>query len=72
MTANPKKCKLGFEEVEYLGYLIRWGNVKPQERKVHAVFNWPVPCTKTQVVFPRIGRILQPVYPQLCSYILPL
>jgi hypothetical protein len=49
LTANPKKCKLGFEEVEYLGYLIGRGIVKPQERKVHAVRNWPVPRSKTQV-----------------------
>lgn len=37
LTANPKKCKLVFEEVEYLGYLIGCGNVKLQERKVQAV-----------------------------------
>ena len=43
LTANPKKCKLGFEEMEYLGYLIGRGNVKPQERKVHVV------CDLTQV-----------------------
>ena len=49
MTANPKKCKLGFEEVEFLGYLIERGNVKPQERKVHAVCDWPIPRSKTQV-----------------------
>ena len=49
MTANPKKCKLGFKEVEYLGYLIGRGNVKPQERKVHAVRDWPIPRTKTRV-----------------------
>lgn len=49
LTMNPKKCKLGFEEVEYLGYLIGRGNVKPQERKVHAVRDWPISRTKTQV-----------------------
>ena len=47
LTANPKKCKLGFEEVEYLVYLIGRGNV--QERKVHTVRDLPVPLTKTQV-----------------------
>ena len=30
-TANPHKCKLGYAKVEYLGYRIGWGNVKPQE-----------------------------------------
>ncbi|XP_071205660.1 uncharacterized protein [Salvelinus alpinus] len=37
LTANPNKCKLVFEEVEYLWYLIRRGNVKPQGRKVHTM-----------------------------------
>jgi hypothetical protein len=49
LTANPKKCKLAFEKVEYLGYLMGQGNVKPQERKVHAVRDWPAPCILTQV-----------------------
>ena len=49
LTANPKKCKLEFEEVEFLGYLLGRGHVKPQVRKVHAVRDWPVPCTKAQV-----------------------
>jgi hypothetical protein len=47
--SNPKKCKLGFEEVEYMGYFIGRGNVKPQGRKVHTVCDWPVPRIKTQV-----------------------
>ena len=32
LTANPHKCKLGYAEVEYLGYQIGRGNVKPQEK----------------------------------------
>jgi hypothetical protein len=48
LTANPKKCKLVFEEVEYLGYLIGQ-NVKPQKRKVHTVRDWPIPRTQTHI-----------------------
>lgn len=33
LTANPFKCKLGYAKVEYLGYQIGRGNVKPQEKK---------------------------------------
>eukprot|EP00063_Salmo_salar_P014535 XP_013989370.1 PREDICTED: uncharacterized protein LOC106566074 [Salmo salar] len=33
LTANPHKCKLGYAEMEYLGYQIGRGNVKPQEKK---------------------------------------
>jgi hypothetical protein len=47
LTANAKKCKLGFEDVEYLGY------GKPQERKVQVVCDWPVPRTKKWQVLPK-------------------
>jgi hypothetical protein len=33
LTANPHKCKLGYAEVEYLGYQIGRGNVRPQEKR---------------------------------------
>ncbi|XP_071061873.1 uncharacterized protein [Pseudochaenichthys georgianus] len=49
LTANPRKCKLGLEEAEYLGFTIGRGNVRPQERKVQAIQDWPRPSTKKQV-----------------------
>nr|XP_040058772.1 uncharacterized protein LOC120834693 isoform X2 [Gasterosteus aculeatus aculeatus] len=49
LTANPKKCHLGLEEAEYLGYTIGRGSVRPQSRKVEAIATWPKPATKRQV-----------------------
>ncbi|KAF0045874.1 hypothetical protein F2P81_002403 [Scophthalmus maximus] len=49
LTANPKKCHLGLEEAEYLGYTIGRGSVRPQLRKVEAITTWPKPATKRQV-----------------------
>ena len=49
LTANPKKCHLGLEEAQYLGYTIGRGSVKPQLRKVEAIATWPKPATKKQV-----------------------
>ena len=49
LTANPKKCHLGLEEAQYLGYTIGRGHVKPQFRKVEAIKTWPKPATKRQV-----------------------
>ncbi|XP_041725027.1 uncharacterized mitochondrial protein AtMg00860-like [Coregonus clupeaformis] len=49
LTANPKKCKLVFEEVEWTGEFDRTGERQAQERKVQVVRDWPVPHTKTQV-----------------------
>nr|XP_040022572.1 uncharacterized protein LOC120811351 [Gasterosteus aculeatus aculeatus] len=46
LTANPKKCHLGLEEAEYLGYTIGRGSVRPQSRKVEAIATWPKPATK--------------------------
>jgi hypothetical protein len=49
LTANPKKCQLGLQEAEYLGYTIGRGCVKPQMKKVEAIQDWPRPLTKKQV-----------------------
>ncbi|XP_068121096.1 uncharacterized protein [Hyperolius riggenbachi] len=49
LTANPKKCALGLEEARYLGYIIGKGLIRPQVQKVHAIKEWPQPCTKKQV-----------------------
>ena len=49
LTANAKKCRLGLEETNYLGYTIGRGCVKPQLRKVERIKDWPRPATKKQV-----------------------
>ena len=49
LTANPKKCHLGLQDADYLGYTIGRGCVRPQAAKVEAIRRWPRPQTKKQV-----------------------
>lgn len=49
LTANAKKCRLGWTETDYLGYTIGRGCVKPQVRKIEKIQQWPHPVTKKQV-----------------------
>jgi Reverse transcriptase (RNA-dependent DNA polymerase) len=39
----PEKCEFEREEVEYLGLIIRQGEVTMDPVKVHAVTSWPTP-----------------------------
>ncbi len=49
LTANPRKCHLGLSEEKYLGFQVRRGLIKPQEKKVEVVQSSPKPSTKSQV-----------------------
>ena len=41
---RPEKCEFNQEEVEYLGLIIRQGEVTMDPVKVRAVTRWPSPC----------------------------
>lgn len=49
LTINPHKCKVAQSQVEYLGYVVGQGQVKPQVGKVEAIHSYPVPTTKRKV-----------------------
>ncbi|XP_053541151.1 uncharacterized protein LOC128634541 [Ictalurus punctatus] len=49
LTANQKKCHLGLMEAQYLGYRIGRGMLKPQQKKIEAVKDYPRPTSKKQV-----------------------
>ena len=49
LTANAKKCQLGLTETNYLGHTIGRGCVKPQQRKLERIRDWPRPTTRRQV-----------------------
>ncbi|KAK9537970.1 hypothetical protein VZT92_005538 [Zoarces viviparus] len=49
LAINPKKCTVAQKEVEYLGYVIGLGEIKPQVGKVDAIQAFPVPTTKKKV-----------------------
>jgi hypothetical protein len=47
LKLQPDKCEFFRKEVSYLGHIITSEGVKPDEKKVEAVKNFPVP-TNTQ------------------------
>ena len=49
LTANPKKCTIGQAEVQYLGYHLGRGQVRPLVDKTAAIATCPQPKTKKEV-----------------------
>lgn len=72
---NIKKCKFMKSQVDYLGYVIRAGEVTPNPRKIQALVDAPTPKTATNVrqflglasyfrrFIPNYTRIVGPLYP---------
>ncbi|CAH2223131.1 jg19574 [Pararge aegeria aegeria] len=48
-TINVNKCKFFETEIDYLGYLISAEGIRPNDKKVSALQNSPVPATVKQV-----------------------
>ena len=46
---KPEKCEFEKQEMEYLGMIIRQGEVRMDPNKVAAVRNWPTPTTLREV-----------------------
>lgn len=49
LKINPQKSKLGFTQLDYLGYTIGGDQVKPQTKKTEAIRNLPRPLVKKQL-----------------------
>lgn len=72
---NFKKCSFMKKEIEYLGYVVSSGALKPNPRKVQALQNAPKPSTVKQVrqfiglatyfrqFIPNFSKLLKPLYP---------
>ena len=43
LTLNIKKRRFGMREIEFLGFIISEGGIKPGELKVEAIKNFPRP-----------------------------
>jgi len=49
LTVNTKKCMFAANDILILGFQVCDGRVYPDQTKVSAVANWPVPPNKTQL-----------------------
>ena len=49
LTIRPTKMSAGFQELDFLGHMISYGNIKPQDDKVTKLIQIPTPKTKKQV-----------------------
>lgn len=55
LTIRPSKCFVGFQEVPLLGHVVGNGKVRPQEAKVSAVKDFPIPKTKVRAFLGLVG-----------------
>lgn len=49
LTANPRKCCIGWRETTYLGYTLGQGTLQPLIGKVQVLKEYPIPAIKKQV-----------------------
>ena len=49
LAAKPSKCFLGFKDLDYLGYRVGQGVIKPDEEKMEKIRHAPQPTTKKQI-----------------------
>jgi hypothetical protein len=49
LTARPSKCFIGFDKIDCLGHVIGDQRLGPEQDKIEAIRNAPVPVTKKQV-----------------------
>lgn len=42
---KPEKCALGLQQIDYLGHIVRHGEVSPDPAKIHAMVEWPIPTS---------------------------
>ena len=49
LTLRGRKCHIGMSEVPYLGHIFSGTGMAPDQKKVQAVQEWPVPTDATEV-----------------------
>ena len=49
LTINPAKCVVATKTIQYLGYQIQEGTIRPQVDKVKAIRDLPAPMTKKEI-----------------------
>ena len=70
---KPSKCSLRAEEVKFVGHVITKNGLKPDQSKIEAILNMPVPqCTKDLERFLGMINYLGKFIPQLSEITAPL
>jgi len=49
LYAKESKCEFGMTEVLYLGHIIGAQGLQVQREKIHAILDWPIPKTLTEL-----------------------
>lgn len=49
LYAKPSKCEFGKTEIDYVGFLVSNGTIRPNPAKIKTLVEWPVPKTQTEV-----------------------
>ena len=49
LTARPRKCQFAMSQCSYLGHIVGNGEVRPEQSKLQAVKEFPVPATKKEI-----------------------
>lgn len=44
LTLKPSKCRFGTGQVEFLGFVVENGEIRPGREKTRAIVEYPVPC----------------------------
>lgn len=43
LTLKPSKCFFGVEKIEFLGYVVETGEIRPGHEKTRAIDEYPIP-----------------------------
>ena len=46
---NPAKCQVNRTSIEFCGFVLGQGTIKPSPKQIEAVRDWPAPQSTTQV-----------------------
>lgn len=49
LTLKPKKCQIGYAEIDFLGHTVTDERIKPREESIDKIINMPRPTNKKQI-----------------------
>ncbi|XP_052707181.1 uncharacterized protein LOC128182536 [Crassostrea angulata] len=73
LTARPTKCFIGFDKIDCLGHMVGNKCLEPEQDKIDAVRNAPIPQTKKQVrAFLGLAGFYRKFIPNFSAIAIPL